>query len=406
MQPRQARVEQLEAIQQRIDDTHGHIGGQPQEHLVAIEIRKEGRPRGEQPALSIEQSLSRQVDLEAIDAPSVISGFKLNLAVAQPRDIGFEVANVDEVLQQAEETVGLRRARATGEAAPGRSRLPDAADAAEAAVADAGEALQAGLPGEATQASGSLRQLPSVVEVDVEALAVALKGPNVREQRALRQREAFENQRPAPQSQQWLHEAEAADRQRVLLVRPRELPHKRVEDFRGELSAAGQKAIGAQGVGGRQNARSERRAGRRRAQHLEVLALIEIVPTLRAKELHVEPEPLEGHVESRQIQLLEVGLVIARMDIAELDRAAHVELEHPLLVHRQELFPTRVGHERRVAVAVPARVAILAVDAVHQLVGGHVVNRHRWTIDVCRIEEARIGARVDCVVQQFPARVA
>ncbi len=102
---------------------------------------------------------------------------------------------------------------------------------------------EAGEAGAAQQTTAACRAHDAVVvadgDVGIQALAIALHGAQVIEQRSLDDRQLLQHHDPSAAAQQRLHQAEAEERVVIALILPGDGPGKRVHQFDDKLATGG-----------------------------------------------------------------------------------------------------------------------------------------------------------------------
>ncbi len=127
-------------------------------------------------------------------------------------------------------------------------------------------------------------------------------------------------------------------------------------------------------------------------------AASEPVGQVAAEVLRVETEPLERYVQRRQVQFLQVPLVVRRMEQCELNRRIEVEHIEAVVVSAHELLevvpPARVLQADAVTVVVPVLGPLHAIDFVHELVRFRIIRRHGRVVGVIWVVEPGPHVRI------------
>ena len=252
-------------------------------------------------------------------------------------EAGLGVADLLQLLQQADETVDQSRVAAgkTGAAAAGAAadgagggaaaaEIDDLAQLAETAGAGAGEAGQTGAAGKTAVAlrAADVRGVADDHE-RVKALAKALERAQVGQQLAFDDGQRLEDVTAAAELQQRLHEAEVEQRVRLIRVRTGKLPDERVGDADRQRAAGGEHLCQVRIGGGRQ------RAGF--AAWSDCEPLVQKVRGVGGEQLRDELESLRADVERRNVQRFEVRAISRRVDDRRANRRLGRQLEPAVL---------------------------------------------------------------------------
>ena len=249
---------------------------------------------------------------------------------------------------------------------------------------------------------------PAHGHLEKEPLPVKLERPQIGKQGTLDDRQRLEGDRSARALEERLDEVEIDQRDVGVFVRPGELPHDRVDDTDHHRAGSGEippRGDARRGGPGRRGPGGVERAA------IGIGGGVGGRIGAAAEELDVEAETLGAHVKCREVERLELILPVERIEVGqadcrlerELDRAAVGDLHHLL----QPGPPVGVVERRPIAVVVPQRPALLAVDAVHVAVRRRVVGRHRREDLVVGVVEPAPLVLADVVVDRHrPAWIA
>ena len=97
------------------------------------------------------------------------------------------------------------------------------------------------------------------------------------------------------------------------------------------------------------------------------------------------------------------------MNVGEFEREVYAWLDRPVLVDvdiiGQRLALPGILQLDSITVAVPVPPALPPVDAMHVLVRGGIVRRHRRTVRIVRIEVSTAWIDLDTVISHAPSRI-
>ncbi len=171
------------------------------------------------------------------------------------------------------------------------------------------------------------------------------------------------------------------------------IPGQTVDDFGGELAAAGQIAAETQSV---------RKAKQLVAPQIGSVGTVSQRPA--AEPLRVKFESVARQLQRGQIHTFESRLIIAAMDQSQFDGQRLRQFHLALVVARKVIKPDRIlqMETRRDLVVV---LNLLAIRSLHVAVGGKIVGRFRPAILLCRNIHPRPRVRFDATIRQCPSRI-
>ena len=436
LQRRRIRVHQLELLNHLIVQGHRQIGRQPQRsHHVAVQASQQRVLIPQQVGPLGLDALPELVDLHQVDDAGVQVRFEQGQGPELQVQAVLRIAVLLQLLQQAQVAADRaftaagepRAAAATAATAGAEARASKASgrpDAAQAARARAGKAGQAG----PAQKAAAPRRTGDAQVTDghpgVEPVPIAFKRTQVAQQRTFHNGQLFQRDIPPRAAQQRLDQRETADRTDQVGVPARKLPDERIGETdqqfgpRGELPLDAERRVGDRPAHrqpillGRLPRRLDFEPPRQRVvpqagpRQIPVVRVHGIRP---AEELGVQAKPLGAHIQGRQVQRLELLLVVRRMHEGQLQ--GRVDIQHDLAafvlrhILAQVRPPVRILQLVPVPVAVPMRPAFLAVQTMHVLMRVRIVRRHRRLVGIVFVVVPTPLVQLDRKVGDRPARV-
>ena len=229
-------ADELERLDERLVEGHRRVGRQTEDvDLIVLDLVGERRLRLEEPRPAGFDALAELVDLVEADEARFEVGIEEGQGPFLGEEILLGVADLLAGLEKAVEAADVAgttagKPRAAG--APAADLEADtvaaeehAADVAETTDARAGEPGEAGAAEEAAAALELLRRAGPEGDLEEEALPIKLERPQVRQERALDDRQGLERDRPAGTLEERLDKVEVDERDVRVFVRPGKLPH-------------------------------------------------------------------------------------------------------------------------------------------------------------------------------------
>ena len=124
-----------------------------------------------------------------------------------------------------------------------------------------------------------------------------------------------------------------------------------------------------------------------------------------AEELRLKPESLCRDIERRQIERLQLRLIIARVQPRQFDRSTEINPDSPLAVVRQPRAVVTHFDIGQIPIPFPVLPAAMPVHALHQAVRVRIIRRHRRAVRIGRVIQAGTRINPDPIPRKLVLRI-